>query len=214
MAAAKIEAMWDCDMHDNSILVLEKKRGKLNLSEVGDFLRYEKSGSFQGHWAMIINATEATCGGSGWMYEEEPKGDQWELYRVEQGEPCPVCRKLAPPFEWCPMCGESLTGKDLNAEQAMERAEYLLSSMKHEALRMIESTDLQETRKAWYHSHLGSLDFARQIGLITEERRRKAQIILTVLAEDAINMNWNYEEDYLKAIMKGLKRAEEEGGSE
>lgn len=46
-----------------------------------------------------------------------------------------------------------------------------------------------------------------------EERRRKAQIILTVLAEDAINMNWNYEEDYLKAIMKGLKRAEEEGGN-
>ena len=60
MAAAKIEAMWDCDMHDNNILVLEKKRGKLNLSEVGDFLRYEKSGSFQGHWVMIINATEAT----------------------------------------------------------------------------------------------------------------------------------------------------------
>ena len=81
--------------------------------------------------------------------------------------------KLAPPFEWCPTCGESLTGKDLNAEQAMERAEYLLSSMKHEALRMIESTDLQETRKAWYHSHLGSLDFARQIGLITEERRQQ-----------------------------------------
>lgn len=46
-----------------------------------------------------------------------------------------------------------------------------------------------------------------------EERKRKAQIILTVLAEDAINMNWNYEEDYLKAIMKGLKRAEEGGGN-
>lgn len=43
-----------------------------------------------------------------------------------------------------------------------------------------------------------------------EERRRKAQIILATLAEDAINMNWNYEEDYIKAIMKGLKRAEEE----
>ena len=107
------------------------------------------------------------------MDEEEPKGDQWSLYQVEAGEPCPVCGELAPPFEWCPTCGESLTGKDLNAEQAMERAEYLLSSMKHEALRMIESTDLQETRKAWYHSHLGSLDFARQIGLITEERRQQ-----------------------------------------
>ena len=67
MAAAKIEAMWDYDMHDNSILVLEKKRGKLSLSEVGDFLRYEKSGSFQGNYVLIVRAGEATCGGSGWM---------------------------------------------------------------------------------------------------------------------------------------------------
>lgn len=65
MAAAKIEAMWDYDMHDNSILVLEKKRGKLSLSEVGDFLRYEKSGSFQGNYVLIVRAGEATCGGSG-----------------------------------------------------------------------------------------------------------------------------------------------------
>lgn len=45
-----------------------------------------------------------------------------------------------------------------------------------------------------------------------EERRRKAKIILGVLAEDAINMNWTEEEDYLKAIEKGLKKAEEGGG--
>ena len=65
MAAAKIEAMWDCDMHDNNILVLEKKRGKLNLSEVGDFLRYEKSGRFQGAWVMMCSATESNSGLTG-----------------------------------------------------------------------------------------------------------------------------------------------------
>ena len=43
-----------------------------------------------------------------------------------------------------------------------------------------------------------------------EERRGKAEIILDVLAEDVINMNWNRKEDYLKAIVKGLKRAEQE----
>lgn len=43
-----------------------------------------------------------------------------------------------------------------------------------------------------------------------EERRRQAKIILEVMAEDVINMNWNDEEDYLKAIEKGLKRAEDE----
>lgn len=43
-----------------------------------------------------------------------------------------------------------------------------------------------------------------------EERRRQAKIILDVLAEDAINMNWNYEDEYIAAIMKGLKRIEDE----
>lgn len=173
MAAAKIEAMWDYDMHDNSILVLEKKRGKLSLNEVGDFLRYEKRGGFKGNYVLIIRATEATCGGSGWMDEEEPKGDQWALYRVEQGEACPVCGEVSPLLEWCPMCGESLTGKKVNAEQAMGNAENILEAMKRETLHAIESAEREEARKAWYYSHLGSLDFARQIGLITEERRQQ-----------------------------------------
>lgn len=45
--------------------------------------------------------------------------------------------------------------------------------MKAEAIRAIKNSAIQETRKAWYHSHLGSIDFARQIGLITEERRQQ-----------------------------------------
>ena len=85
---------------------------------------------------------------------------------------------------------------------------------------------------------MGAVDLAKQAGLITEEqgqqsrkkiqddrafmetqqtakqkaeeRRRQAKIILDVLAEDAINMNWNYEDEYIAAIMKGLKRIEDE----
>lgn len=34
MAAAKVEAMWDMDGMDHPVLVVEKKRGKLNLAEV------------------------------------------------------------------------------------------------------------------------------------------------------------------------------------
>lgn len=41
------------------------------------------------------------------------------------------------------------------------------------------------------------------------ERRKKAKIILDVMAEEAINMNWNEEERYLKAIEKALKKIEE-----
>lgn len=50
-------------------------------------------------------------------------------------------------------------------------AEKLLEAMKKEAINMIKSSGIQETQKAWYHSHLGSIDFARQMGLITEQRR-------------------------------------------
>ena len=62
MAAAKIEAYWDQDLYDNHILIISKKRGKLNRDEVADFLRYEKSGAFQGNYVQIIRAGEATCG--------------------------------------------------------------------------------------------------------------------------------------------------------
>ncbi len=41
------------------------------------------------------------------------------------------------------------------------------------------------------------------------ERRKKAKIILDVMAEEVINMNWNEEERYLKAIEKALKKIEE-----
>lgn len=58
-------------------------------------------------------------------------------------------------------------------QKNIEEAEKLLEAMKQETVHMIKSTGNQETRKAWYHSHLGSIDFARQMGLISEERRRQ-----------------------------------------
>lgn len=42
-----------------------------------------------------------------------------------------------------------------------------------------------------------------------EERRRQAEIIYGVLAEE-MNVSQYMEDDYLKAIEKGLKMAEEE----
>lgn len=172
MAAAKLRAQWDMDAYGQSILLIEKKRGKLNLDEVGDFLRYSPSGIYQGNYVAIIRATEATCG-SGWMDDETVQGDVMELYKVEQGEPCPVCRNEIPYLQWCPECGASFDGEGPTKQQALENAEKLLGAMKAEAVRMIKQSAIQETRKAWYHSHLGSIDFARQIGLITEERRQQ-----------------------------------------
>lgn len=96
MAAAKLRAHWETDAYGNYVLLIEKKRGKLNLDEIGDFLRYSPSGIYQGNYVAIIRATEATCGVPGWMDDEVPYGDQVELYQVEPGESCPVCRNTAP----------------------------------------------------------------------------------------------------------------------
>lgn len=68
---------------------------------------------------------------------------------------------------------KNLKGAGPTKEQAVTNAERLLASMEEEAVRMIENAGHQETRAAWYHSHLGSIDFARQMGLITEERRQQ-----------------------------------------
>lgn len=177
MAAAKLKAWWDEDIFGGSVLRVEKKRGKLNLEEVGDFLRYSKYGSLQGVYVAMINAQEPTCGGSGWIDEvEESKGDMLDLYKVEAGEPCPVCAKVTPDFQYCPECGAPLQGREVMEvvkKELGEKVEETLEAMKQETIREIGRTELQEVRKAWYHSHLGSLDFARQIGLITEERRKQ-----------------------------------------
>lgn len=163
------EPLWSG--HMNRVYI--SKVFKLNLDEIGDFLRYSPLGIYQGNYVAIIRATKTTCGVSGWMDDEVPHGDQVELYQVEPGESCPVCGNTAPDSQWCPECGASLTPDGPTKQQAIENAEKLLGVMKAEAVRMIKNSDIQETRKAWYHSHLGSIDFARQIGLITEERRQQ-----------------------------------------
>ena len=60
-----------------------------------------------------------------------------------------------------------------NNIQLSKAAEELLEAMKTESLRMIESTHVPSVKNAWYYSHLGSLDFARQMGFISEERRQE-----------------------------------------
>lgn len=177
MAAAKLKATWSEDIYGKSILLVEKSRGKLNLDEVGEFLRRSEYGVFQGVYVAFINAQECTCEGSGWIYDiEEKKGDSLELYKAEPGEPCPVCAKTLPDFEYCPECGAPLQGREVMEvvkKELAAKVEETLEGMKREAVGMIQRTNIQETRKAWYHSHLGSIDFASQIGLITEERRQQ-----------------------------------------
>lgn len=173
MATAKIEAAWDTDIYGNSVLLLSRKRGKLGMEEVEDFLRYSPYGTYQRNWVVLIRAGAETCGDPGWLVDvnENPKGDQWELYQVESGEKCPVCRREIPDYQWCPACGEPFHGEGPTKQQALENVEKVLGSMKKESLHMIETSEKEQVKKAWYYSHLGSIDLARETGLITEERR-------------------------------------------
>ena len=51
--------------------------------------------------------------------------------------------------------------------------EKRLASMKEEAVREIERAKSPEAKLAWYWSHIGALDLARQLDFITEARRQE-----------------------------------------
>lgn len=94
-----------------------------------------------------------------------------------------------------------------------EKAVELITEGRHEEA-MAQLNSLDDSILAEIQMEMDAMNEEPTARKKAQEWRRKAVIILETLANDAINMNWNYEEDYLKAIMKGLKRAEEEGGSE
>lgn len=154
------------DYHDNTIVVVKKRRGKLTFAEVEEALRYGDGNRWCNHYALLLNCSEATVEGSGYFDEDEPQGDEVVLYPIEEGEFCPVCGELTPPFNYCPTCGTSW--KDCNVN-----VETLLDGMKAETVCEIQRSSSYASKVAWYWSHVGALDMAGQLGLITEERRQQ-----------------------------------------
>lgn len=127
MAAGKITTEWDEDIYGNHLLLVRKSRGKLNLEEVADTLRYDWR--LAGYYAMLLNATEATCG-AGWdMFEEENKGDIWELYKVEEAEKCPLCNKVSPMLQYCPECGHELMQKADESRGIRSKSKAILDAI-------------------------------------------------------------------------------------
>lgn len=104
-------AEWGYDLHDRMVLRITKRRGKLTLDEIEDILRYDRDPNHRelnGHYAIILNCSEETCGGNG-LFEfgaSDPPGDCVDLYPVNSMDDCPVCGSMLPPFEYCPNCGE------------------------------------------------------------------------------------------------------------
>lgn len=154
------------DLHDRLIVRILKRRGRLTLEEVSDLLRLEGGGEWSGWYAVLLNCTEGTIGGNGLYDSDDPKGDAVDLYEINEGDDCPICGKFIPPFQYCPSCGAKWSDADQNVET-------LLASMMEETRRMIATSSKEDSRVAWYWSFIGSLDMARQLGLITEERRQE-----------------------------------------
>lgn len=154
------------DLHDRLVVRILKRRGRLTLEEVSDLLRLEGGGEWSGWYAVLLNCTEGTIGGNGLYDSEDPKGDAVDLYEINEGDDCPICGKFIPPFQYCPSCGAKWSDADQNVET-------LLASMMEETRRMIAASSKEDSRVAWYWSFVGSLDMARQLGLITEERRQE-----------------------------------------
>ena len=155
------------DRLDRTCVVIRKKRGKLSVNEIEEILRYEDFQQWNGYYVLLLNCTEATLGGNGcWDLLVEQPRDMVRLYEVTASEECPVCQSNLPPFSYCPSCGIpwSDSGKSV---------ETLLSSMRQEAARNIRDPKASgASRLAWYWSHIGAIDLARQMGATTEERRQ------------------------------------------
>ena len=164
-----IEMSWVYDYMNRMGLEIKKKRSKLTLDEIEDLLRYEDGQRYCGHYAIILNCSEATVDGGGLYLEEGQKGDVAILYQIAEGETCPVCGKYTPPFEYCPSCGAAWKDMDKDVEK-------LIAAMRAEAERAIRSENENQTqdgRLAWYWSYIGALDMAQQLGMITDKRRQE-----------------------------------------
>ena len=98
-------------------VTVEKKRGKLTLDDIVDAIRSSGSDLF-GLYALVLNLNEWALEGPGNLFDEPP-GDSQVLYRIDDGETCPVCHKMTPVLTYCPHCGEklSVTALDMPAKE-------------------------------------------------------------------------------------------------
>ena len=164
-----IEMSWAYDYKDHQVLQIVKKRGKLTLEEIQDLIMYEEGQRYCGCYAILLNCSEDAIGGNGLFLEEDQKGDAVDLYQIEDGETCPVCGKYTPPFEYCPNCGTAWKDMDQNVEK-------LITNLRREAEHAIRSINENQTwdgRLAWYWSYIGAVDMAKELGLITDQRRQE-----------------------------------------
>lgn len=154
------------DGRGQSMVRIVKRRGKLTLDEICDVLRFDGHQQWNGHYAIILNCSEATLGGNG-LYLDENSGDAVDLLRLDDFDECPVCGKMLPPFEYCPSCGKGWN-------ESEKEVESILAKLKKEAeynIKCGSATD--ENRAAHFNQYLGTLELALRLGLIQESKNEE-----------------------------------------
>ena len=99
---------WGTDLRGNSVLLARKSCGKITVAELQEEL--SRDYRYQGHWGIIFKADEES-GYQGWGDHIAPKGDVIELYRIGDGENCPICTEVFSGIDYCPHCGEQIKEK-------------------------------------------------------------------------------------------------------
>ena len=99
---SKIRFEWDGDRE--GLLWAIRDKGSLTLAEVQEALREQ---GFAGYMFTITFYIHEDSGYVGWNGVDEPEGETWKLWKVEDGCECPICGKLTPP-QYCEHCGAQI----------------------------------------------------------------------------------------------------------
>ena len=103
---------FECDADRPGLLMAIRDRGKITFGDLLDAIN-SRDVDFQGHiFSMQFIVDRERLGPIGYMDEDEPEDDVWELWDVIDGEPCPLCGKLSR-HTFCPDCGKYVFPDDL-----------------------------------------------------------------------------------------------------
>lgn len=86
---AKLTPTWSEDIYGKEVLRVDKKRGKITIEELENYLRLHRN--LNGNWIIVLRCGEETLEGSGWGWGNEKEGDTVLLY--EYTDACPICGK-------------------------------------------------------------------------------------------------------------------------
>ena len=172
MSKSNITIGREYDRMDKVCVAVEKKRGKLTLCEIEDTIRNADYGQYRGNYVILVLCGEATLEGDGY-YDEEPTGDTVILYPAGEGDGCPVCSNMIPPYEYCPECGTAWSDE---GKEAARRAtvENWLRAIREEAEHRVSTGGLSAVSwHALYWQYVGAVKMARELNLIDNDTLSK-----------------------------------------